>query len=163
MSNNESNLKNQSAELGYLVIAETEKALKIHGITKEQFEFNLWIPKTAENAEAELNKKMNQIKANNEKMEVINETEKAVKVKFQKGYLWIPKSVFEVLPYLTKSVEDFIISKAYKELNMNLVEKETENAVMKNGQWIPKSQIYKGKYIPNWLYQAKFEKYHEVD
>lgn len=159
MSNNETNLKNQIAELGYLVIAETEKALKIHGITKSnQIEFNLWIPKTAENAEAELIKKMNQIKGNSEKMEVINETEKAVKVKFQKSYLWIPKAVFEVCSYLTEKVEQFILSKKFVEIKETLAQKETKNAILIENEWIPKSQIYKGKYIPKWLYQAKFEK-----
>ena len=152
MSNNHTNLKTTIAELGYLIIAETEKAVKVHGITKNQIEFNLWIPKTAENAEAELIKKMNEIRSKNQRMIIERETEKAVKVRFLTTWVWVPKSVFEVLPYLTKSVEDFIISKAYKEINMELFEKESEKAVMKNGQWIPKSQILYGKYIPKWLY-----------
>lgn len=159
MSNNETNLKNQIAELGYLVIAETEKALKIHGITKSnQIEFNLWIPKTAENAEAELIKKMNEIQSKNQRMIIEWETEKAVKVQFLTTWVWVPKAVFEVCPYLTEKVEQFILSKKFVEIKETLAEKETKNAILIENEWIPKSQIYKGKYIPKWLYQAKFEK-----
>ncbi len=134
----------------------TEKAVKVKGVYGT--EFHLWIPNNVEDIEAELIRKINRIKSNSEKMEVINETEKAVKVKFQRSHLWIPKAVFEVCPYLTEKVEQFILSKKFVEIKQTLAQAETNDAILIENKWIPKSQIYKGKYIPKWLYQAKFEK-----